>query len=863
MFRPKAKIANQLRYGSIALAAIAALLTGGLVALLSFQSLLRQSIQLQQEHSKLAAQEIDGYLNDFQNKLNYLARTRGFTNLPRAAQQNLLEALARHNEAFEVVALLDRQGNPVVTASLYREVKLENKRDEDLFLRAFKRQEDYVGPVEIDPELKVPVVRLAVPVRNNADEVDGVLFAQINLKFLWVVVSHTKVGATGYAYVIDNRLRLIAEKGDSPETATLEDLSQRPYIEALKSKILSPVSEFLDTYMGLRQQKVLGAVAPVQSVPWKVIVEQPKAEVYAPARQMFFVVGGTLLAVSTGAGVAGFLFSRRIVAPLARLTEAASQISAGNLDVQVDVQSRNELGVLAGAFNQMVGQIEESFAALLESEQRLAKFLDAMPVGVFVTDRHGKPYYTNHTGQQLLGKGLVESATPEELTEVYQAYVAGTHQLYPSDRLPIVKALEGFSARVDDMEVRQPDKIIPIECSGTPIYDETGQVTYAIAAFADITERKRAEQILADYNRTLERQVAERTQQLRQKNEKLASTLKELKTTQDELVQSEKMAALGQLVAGVAHEINTPLGAIRSSVGNMAKFLQQTLDQFPIILRSLGPEDEQNFLTLLARSFQHKSTFSAKEERKLRRALVRQLEAEAIDRADTLADTLVDMGIYEDIEVFLPLFQRPDSPHILEIAYKLSALQRSTQIINTATDRASKVVFALKTYARYDRSGELLQINLTEGIETVLTLYHNQLKQGVDTICHYEEISPIWCYPDELNQVWTNLVHNAIQAMDNRGTLTIDVTQQGEQIKVAFTDSGKGIPPNIMSKIFDPFFTTKPPGEGSGLGLDIVRKIVHKHQGKIEVESVPGKTTFSVFISRNLKSTTVEPQKSS
>jgi signal transduction histidine kinase len=104
------------------------------------------------------------------------------------------------------------------------------------------------------------------------------------------------------------------------------------------------------------------------------------------------------------------------------------------------------------------------------------------------------------------------------------------------------------------------------------------------------------------------------------------------------------------------------------------------------------------------------------------------------------------------------------------------------------------------------------------------------------------------CYPDDLNQVWTNLVHNALQAMDYKGILTIETQQQEGNIFVKFTDNGKGIPPEVKPKIFQPFFTTKSAGEGSGLGLDIVRKIVEKHEGTIAVESVPGQTTFTVSL---------------
>ncbi|MEP0850060.1 MULTISPECIES: sensor histidine kinase [Cyanophyceae] len=137
---------------------------------------------------------------------------------------------------------------------------------------------------------------------------------------------------------------------------------------------------------------------------------------------------------------------------------------------------------------------------------------------------------------------------------------------------------------------------------------------------------------------------------------------------------------------------------------------------------------------------------------------------------------------------------------------------------------------------------------VTEGIDVVLTIYQNMLKQGIEVIKKYQQVPPILCYAEELNQVWTNLLHNAIQAMSNRGRLEISVFEENRQLVVQLTDSGSGIPPEIKERIFDPFFTTKPAGEGSGLGLDIVRKIVDKHQGKIDVSSQPGRTTFSVLL---------------
>ncbi|MFB2968579.1 AAA family ATPase [Aerosakkonema sp. BLCC-F183] len=373
----------------------------------------------------------------------------------------------------------------------------------------------------------------------------------------------------------------------------------------------------------------------------------------------------------------------------------------------------------------------------------------------------------------------------------------------------------------------------------------SGQAAIAIANAKLYAEVKQAEKLLAEYNRTLEIQVAERTQELSQ-------ALENLKATQEELIQSEKMAALGQLVAGVAHEVNTPLGAIRSSVENIAEFMNSSLQKLPEFFQQLSPERQRDFFALLQNSTQQTTALSSKERRSFKRALVSQLNSYNVANADTVADTLVDLGIYENLEPFLPLLKDPESQKVLNTAYQLASVQKSTQTITTATNRAAKIVFALKSYARYDHSGQKLRTNITDGIETVLTLYHNQLKHGVEVVRNYDASLPtVLCYPDELNQVWTNLIHNALQAMHNNGTLTINVTAQDSCLNISITDSGTGIPPEIMPRIFEPFFTTKPAGEGSGLGLNIVQKIIDKHEGKIWVDSVPGKTKFTVSLPIN------------
>lgn len=393
---------------------------------------------------------------------------------------------------------------------------------------------------------------------------------------------------------------------------------------------------------------------------------------------------------------------------------------------------------------------------------------------------------------------------------------------------------------------------------------ELARVTHTISKEADYSVRvnKLATDeigILYDnFNEMLEKiqlREAERdhaTNNLKEKTHELENTLENLRATQNQLIQSEKMAALGQLIAGVAHEVNTPLGAIRSSIGNITIALNQTLEQFPRFFKILSDDEQRRFFALLKRALVKKNTITAKEERKYKRKLITLLEENQVEQAETKADSFVDMGIYDDIDVYLPLLRHPEGRTILRMAYKISGLQRSAQNITTATDRASKVVFALKSYSRYDQSGEMIEADIVEGVETVLTLYHNQLKHGVEVTREYAEIPQILCFPDELNQVWTNIIHNALQAMQNHGKLNIAISQNNGFIQVAITDNGRGIPENIKDKIFIPFFTTKARGEGSGLGLDIVKRIIDKHNGDIRFESEPGKTTFRVFLPAKL-----------
>lgn len=358
----------------------------------------------------------------------------------------------------------------------------------------------------------------------------------------------------------------------------------------------------------------------------------------------------------------------------------------------------------------------------------------------------------------------------------------------------------------------------------TPVFDEQGQVMQFIGVETDITE-------------------------LKGQKETAENALRTLQETQNQLVQSEKMATLGQLVASIAHEINTPLGAIRSSSNNIANATSNVLNSLPTFLQQLDSKQVYIFQELLSKVSNENELLSTREQRVLKYEIADELTALGATDAEQLAELLIALGVNKHIKLFTSILQRTDALTFFENAQQMNTIIKSNKNVLLAADKASKIVFALKNFSHQDSSGFKQLINLTLSLETTLSLYHNQLKQNIEVVRDFAEIPEFEGYPDELIQVWTNLIHNAIQAIEGKGKLTVKTALNQDIVCVSIQDTGSGIPENIREKIFNPFFTTKKVGEGSGLGLDIVKKIVEKHKGKIYFESEMGVgTTFFVEI---------------
>ncbi|MBN3863344.1 hybrid sensor histidine kinase/response regulator [Pseudomonas frederiksbergensis] len=287
----------------------------------------------------------------------------------------------------------------------------------------------------------------------------------------------------------------------------------------------------------------------------------------------------------------------------------------------------------------------------------------------------------------------------------------------------------------------------------------------------------------------LEHLVEQRTTEFKQASEALQREIDERKQLESQLVQAEKLASLGQLAAGVAHEINNPIGFISSNLGALDGYFRQLQDM-----------------------------------------LDAYREAEAAITSSEVIERLGQMRERVELE-----FLREDIPLLIK---------ESKDGIN----RVGQIVKDLKDFSRVDSNQEWQWANLQQGIESTLNIVANELKYKADVVKEYQDLPDIECLPSQINQVIMNLIVNASQAMGpERGTITLRTGLEGETVSIEVADTGSGIEPECLQKIFDPFYTTKPVGQGTGLGLSLSYGIVKKHRGDISVRSEVGVgTTFRV-----------------
>ena len=347
-----------------------------------------------------------------------------------------------------------------------------------------------------------------------------------------------------------------------------------------------------------------------------------------------------------------------------------------------------------------------------------------------------------------------------------------------------------------------------------------------------------------------QQELRKETQQLKERLALKNEPPKETKTL-GQIVRSEKMVILGQMVAGIAHEINTPSGAINAAVVNMShhlKELMQSIQEFESA--GMARKDVEKILLVVGEmlgSLDEEQRKSSGEIRSEQRRLMDMLQRQQIQNSRKMAKDIARMGLSSHIDKLLDLAVTYGTNKIFSFLTHCSRIINSTKDIQLSIEMLTRIVQALKSYS-YPKSEALELTDLHDSLETAIILLSNKLKQHIQVETHWGDLPEIWCYPGELSHVWINIINNAIQAIEGKGRIDIETFHTPEYVGVRVSDTGSGVAPEIRDRIFDMNFTTKNRDEGTGLGLYIARQIVEKHNGGIMVNSTSGKTVFEVHL---------------
>jgi signal transduction histidine kinase len=331
----------------------------------------------------------------------------------------------------------------------------------------------------------------------------------------------------------------------------------------------------------------------------------------------------------------------------------------------------------------------------------------------------------------------------------------------------------------------------------------------------------------------------------------LKTMAERLRANEALIQQHEKLSALGKLSAGLAHELNNPAAAARRAAGQLQSASQAVQSQALALNRYLDPARLELVDTLrqeaLERAAQHVPLDPlAQSDRE--DEVATWLDDHSVPDGWQLAPVFVAAGL--DAEWLGSAAKRLNVEALSDVLTWIASTLNLRELLNEveqSTTRISELVKAVKSYSYMDQA-PVQNVNVNEGLENTLVILRHKLKDGITVIREYDPALPrISAYGSELNQVWTNLIDNAVDALDGKGQIRVRTTQDGDYILVEIADNGPGIPPEIQSRIFEPFFTTKPQGKGTGMGLDIVyRTIVEHHRGDVRVHSIPGETCFRI-----------------
>ena len=826
-------LAAKLAAALVGLVGLVLLVNGAVNTWLNYNQAKDAALEVQEEKARSAAVRVGEFLADIETQLGFTTGAEWRFAKPDQQRYDFVRLL-RQVPAITELSYLDGQGKEQLKVSRLEPDSVGSGKDFSTDPRFMQAVSDKIwfGPVEFrrgsEPYMTIALAHVG---KNS-----GVTVADVNLKLIWDVISAIRVGDKGYAFVVDGKGRLIAHP-DLSLVLRDTDFSELPQVrQALDANARAEpgaaatpgpsvgAAEIATAFDG---GKVLTAYAVAPRTHWIVFVQQPLSEalasVYTSLLQTLALLGlGLLLALT-----AGGLLAQRMVVPIRRLQQGAEKLGAGDLTQRLDIHTGDEIETLADRFNQMAGRIQESYETLeakveartrdlneaLQQQTATAEVLkvisgsafdlqpvfDALVSSAVELCNARSGLICIRDGEVFRYRGSAGAGQTESLMTYLEHHPATPGRGTIAGRVMLSGRIEAIPDRLEDAEFAVPLSSLGNEARallGVPLLRNDAVEGVLIVSrlepgrFAprqiEVLQTFADQAVIAIENARLFEEVQARTHEL-------AQSLDNLRKAQDRLIQSEKLASLGQLTAGIAHEIKNPL----NFVNNFSALSRELINELRELIAK-APLDEadrdeaQELIGMVDANLDKVETHGKRANSIVKNMLLHSREGSG-ERTRVNVNAMVEEA--------------------LNLAYHGA--------------RAEKPGFKVTIEKSLDPDAGSVDIYAQEMTRVLLNLISN----GFYATTKRAQGEPDGTYEPTLAASTRNL---------------------GDRVEIAIQDNGTGIPDEVKAKIFNPFFTTKPAGEGTGLGLSLSYDIVAKqHGGTLEVSTEPGAfTRFAIVLPR-------------